>query len=189
MEGWQIIIPNLLSLSENPRFPETKAWRSSSSAPFAVAMCGNSCAKACDFSHISSVSWIPELMNLLTSAFPQRLSPSLAVIYPFFFLSPSLGRPAWARTLPFTSLQATLLCCSTRSLDLRPRSTFWIFMTSITPWTARSASMPSSSGCGAELLGGVWRAGKSPIHPKNSPSFQWRMLAATGELEHACVYP
>lgn len=165
-------------------FPETKAWRSSSSVPFAVAMCGNSCVGACDFSHISSVPWIPELMNLLTSAFPQRLSRSLAVIS-LFFLPPSLGRPAWARTSPFTSLQATLLCCSTRSLDLRPRSIFWIFMTSITPWTARSASTPSSSGCGAELPAVSGELGKAQSIEKTCPAFgggcwlpqeSWNML-------------
>lgn len=89
----------------------------------------------------------------------------------FLFLSPSLGRPAWARTSPFTSLQATLLCCSTRSLDLRPRSTFWIFMTSITPWTARSASTPSSSGCGAELLEGSGDLGKAQSIQKTPPAF------------------
>lgn len=36
--------------------------------------------------------------------------------------------------------------------------------------------------------GGLWEAGKSPIHPKNAPSFWCRMLAATGELEHAGVF-
>lgn len=37
MESWQIIVQNLFSLSESPRFPETKARRNSS-VPFAFQL-------------------------------------------------------------------------------------------------------------------------------------------------------
>lgn len=188
MEGWQITVPNLLSLSENPRFPETKVRRSSSSAPFAVAMCGNSCAGACDFSHISSVLWIPELMNLLTSAFPQRLSRSLAVISPFFSPLPLPWQTCMGKdvTLHVSASNPAMLLY--QKFGFKTEEYILDFYDKYYPLDSKECKHAFFLRLRRWAAGGVWGAGKSPVHPKNSPSFRWRMLAATGELEHAGVF-
>lgn len=181
---------NLLSLSENPRFPETRAWRSSSSGAFAVAMCGNSWARACNFSHISSVPWIPELMNLLTSAFPQRL-----VLLQWYLLSFPLPLPRQTCmgkdvTLHVSASNPAMLLY--QKFGFKTEEYILDFYDKYYPLDSKECKHAFFLRLRRWAAGGVWGPGKSPIHPKNSPSFpsspRWRTLAATGGLEHADVF-
>lgn len=187
MESLQIRIQSLDFIVRESMFPRNKGFEEEHYCLHvsAGAKCGKVCVEACDFSHVFSVTWIPKLMNLFTSAFPQRLSCSLAVI--FFFLLPwqtcmgkdvtlhvSASNPAMLLYQKFGfKTEEYILDFYDKYYPLDSKECKHAFFLRLRRWSVRAVGgSVKSPACWVRYYRG----------------FRQRMMAVTWELEHVCLF-
>lgn len=190
MESWQIIIQNLLSLSESPRFPETKALRKSSAlVAFQLLLCVvTSVLRPAIFSHFLSNlnTWTDESLHLRIP--PEAVSFSCCDFFFFLPLLPwqtCMGKDV---TLHVSASNPAMLLY--QKFGFKTEEYILDFYDKYYPLDSKECKHAFFLRLRRWSIGGaVWGSAKSPIcQAKHYRGFQRRTLAATWELERTDAF-
>lgn len=187
MENWQIVVQNLFSLSESPRFPETKARRNSS-VPFTFQLLFvvTSMLRPAIFSHYLSNSntWPDESLHL-------HIPPGAI---PFsccdtFLFSPLPWQTCMGKdvTLHVSASNPAMLLY--QKFGFKSEEYILDFYDKYYPLDSKECKHAFFLRLRRWSIGAVCGFVKSPVHQaRNCHCFQWRTLAAMWELEHTDAF-